>query len=87
MKSKIAESLYLQHKLFPCSEDGNILQLNNDDISTHQFFLAKSGKSEEKNYIISFHKIHPKCQCFDWTWTGQACKHILAAELLRTKGM
>lgn len=57
-------------------------------LQNHNYFLVKSQANGEqgKKYFVSLSKNHPACQCLDWFWTGQVCKHILACKMVQSQG-
>lgn len=90
-KAKIAENMYYQNLVQPCNEDGHIVDLANNEINSHKTFLVKSqvtdsNENDHTKKYVSFKNKHPTCNCFDWIWTGQQCKHILACGIFKNQG-
>lgn len=75
----------------PCNTDGELMQLLENETNNHNTFLVNSQAAEgesnhERKYFVSFNNKHPTCNCFDWTWTGQKCKHIVACITFKKRG-
>lgn len=74
----------------PCDEEQQHIEITSIEAKDHKHFAVKSQNPDlpdAKYYAVSFAEVHPTCTCVDWTWTGQLCKHILAAELFQEKGI